>query len=67
MNKTRDNIDLISSFGYQHRLGSHLFIGIEALGQDLEDYWEPDEAEGGAKLMIGPSVNLLPNNSKFSL
>lgn len=64
--KTRDNLDLISSIGYQHSLGKQLYIGFEALGQDIEGFWEPNEAEGGAKLMIGPSINLAPNKSKFS-
>lgn len=64
--KTRDKLDFISSLGYQHRLGDQLYLGIEALGQDLEGFWEKDEAEGGAKLMLGPSVNFTPNHSKLS-
>lgn len=65
-NKSRDNLDLISSLGYQHRVGSRLYVGFEAVGQDLEGFWETEEAEGGAKLMIGPSINLMPYNSKLS-
>jgi hypothetical protein len=64
--KSRDQLDLISSLGYQHRVGKQLYVGVEALGQDLEGFWEADEAEGGAKLMIGPSISLVPNRSKFS-
>lgn len=64
--KTRDKLDFISSLGYQHRLGDQLYLGVEALGQDLEGFWEKDEAEGGAKLMLGPSVNFTPNYSKLS-
>lgn len=64
--KTRDKLDFISSFGYQHRVSNVLYVGLEALGQDLEGFWEKDEAEGGAKLMIGPSINLEPNHSKLS-
>lgn len=63
--KSRDKLDFISSFGYQHRVSNVLYLGIEALGQDLEGFWEKDEAEGGAKVMIGPSINLEPNHSKL--
>jgi len=62
----RDKLDFISSFGYQYRIANAWYIGFEALGQDLEGFWEKDEAEGGAKLMVGPSINLEPNHSKIS-
>lgn len=64
--KSRDKLDFITSFGYQHRVSNVLYLGFEALGQDLEGLWEKDEAEGGAKVMIGPSINLEPNHSKLS-
>lgn len=64
--QSRDKLDFITSFGYQHRVSNVLYLGIEALGQDLEGFWEKDEAEGGAKVMIGPSINLEPNHSKLS-
>jgi len=64
--KTRDKLDFISSFGFQHRISNQWYLGFEALGQDLEGFWEKDEAEGGAKLMIGPSINLVPDNSRLS-
>ena len=64
--KTRDDIDLVSSIGFQHRIAGAVFAGFEAVGEDLEGFWEADEAEGGAKLLIGPSINLAPANSKFS-
>jgi hypothetical protein len=63
---SRDGIDLVTSFGFQHRLAGPVFAGFEAMGQDLEGFWEADEAEGGAKLLIGPSINIAPANSRFS-
>jgi hypothetical protein len=63
---SRDKLDFISSLGYQHRISNAVFLGFEAVGQDLEGFWEEDEAEGGAKLMVGPSVNLSPVNSNLS-
>ncbi|MGY4383983.1 hypothetical protein ACVWYN_001009 [Pedobacter sp. UYP24] len=63
---SRDKLDFISSVGFQYRLSPSLFLGFEAVGQDLEGFWEANEAEGGAKLMVGPSLNLSPANSKLS-
>lgn len=62
----RDDIDLISSVGFQHRLTGNFYAGIEAVGEDLEGFWEADEAEGGAKLLVGPSLNLIPSNSRLA-
>ncbi|WP_211166307.1 hypothetical protein [Mucilaginibacter robiniae] len=62
----RDDIDLVSSIGFHHRLVGTLYGGLEAVGEDLEGFWEADEAEGGAKLLIGPSLNLVPAYSRFS-
>ncbi|GAA4104676.1 hypothetical protein [Mucilaginibacter panaciglaebae] len=64
--KYRDGIDLITSAGYQHKIAGAFFAGIEAVGEDLEGFWEADEAEGGAKLLVGPSLNYAPLYSKFS-
>jgi hypothetical protein len=63
---TRDKLDFISSLGFQHRISGQFFLGFEAIGQDLEGFWEEDEAEGGAKVFIGPSLNLSPVHSNLS-
>ncbi len=62
----RDQLDFITSVGFQYRLSPALFLGLEAVGQDLEGFWEADEAEGGARIMVGPSLNVAAQNSKFS-
>lgn len=56
----RDAVDLITSIGWTRRLGRSLHAGVEALGEDLEGFWEAEEAEGGARLFVGPSVRLAP-------
>ena len=63
--KSRDGIDLVTSFGFHHRIAGNFFGGIEAVGEDLEGFWEADEAEGGAKLLVGPSINYVPSGSRF--
>ncbi|MBE0650312.1 MAG: hypothetical protein IH595_05675 [Bacteroidales bacterium] len=63
--KYRDNIDVITSLGVNYRVSESLYGGVEAIGEDIEGLWEAD-AEGGAKVMVGPSINWIPDNSKFS-
>jgi hypothetical protein len=63
---SRDDIDLVTSVGFHHRVWGNLFAGLEAVGQDLEGFWEADEAEGGARLLVGPSLNLVPAQSRFA-
>src|SRR6185436_5608081 len=40
----RDAVDLITSIGWTRRLGRSLHAGVEALGEDLEGFWEAEEA-----------------------
>jgi hypothetical protein len=54
----RDAIDLITTFGLSYRISSTIRLGLEAVGQDLEGFWDENEAEGGARLFVGPSVAL---------
>jgi len=64
--KDRDGVDVISSIGIHRQISGQVFGGIEAIGQDLEGFWETDEAEGGARLLVGPSLNFAPVASRFS-
>lgn len=62
----RDGLDVISTFGVLREINGQLFGGIEAVGQDLEGFWQTDETEGGARILIGPSLNFVPVGSRFS-
>lgn len=62
----RDKVDLTTSLGFHHKIAGNLFGGFEMVGEDLEGFWETDEAEGGAKMLLGPSLNLVPAYSKLS-
>lgn len=64
--ENRDGIDLISSAGILHKFSPVFYAGAEAVGEDLEGFWDKEEAEGGAKLFLGPSLNYLPSNSRLS-
>jgi len=61
----RDAIDVITSFGFHYRLKGTIYGGFETVGEDLEGFWDKEEAEGGAKLLVGPSLNMTSKNSKI--
>lgn len=63
--RDRDAVDLVTSAGWMHEVGRGVHAGVEAVGEDLEGFWEADEAEGGAKLFVGPSVHLAPAGRRF--
>jgi hypothetical protein len=63
----RDAIDLVTSVGWAKKVGSSFALGVEAIGEDLEGFWEAEEAEGGARLLVGPSVHLAPPGRKWQL
>jgi hypothetical protein len=52
-----DAADLVTSVGWSRRVGGRFSVGAEGIGQDLEGFWAPAEADGGAKLLVGPSVH----------
>ncbi len=42
---------------HNHALGRGFSFGVEAVGEDLEAFWEQNEAEGGARVLMGPSLH----------
>jgi hypothetical protein len=54
----RDPVDVILTLGVARRLTRLLHVGLEMIGEDLEGFWEVEEAEGGARLLLGPSIRL---------
>lgn len=67
MSSERDAIDLITSVGWSRKLARGFSVGIEAIGEDLEGFWEQEEAEGGARLLAGPSVRVAPDGRRWQL
>lgn len=49
----RDFIDWHISLGFSYKITSNFRFGVEYLGEDLEDIWEREEAEGGANNLFG--------------
>lgn len=56
----RDTVDLISGLAMSYRVNSWFSPGLEILMQDIEGFWEKEEAEGGAKLLVGPTLGFKP-------
>ena len=56
----RDALDVITSVGVSRRVARPLRVGLEAVGEDLEGLFDPNEAEGGAKLLLGPTLAVAP-------
>ncbi|MFN8062120.1 MAG: hypothetical protein U0Q12_23410 [Vicinamibacterales bacterium] len=54
----RDRLDLISSVGWLTQVTRSVHLGIEGVAEDLEGFWQADEAEGGARLLVGPTMHI---------
>jgi hypothetical protein len=52
----RDQLDLFLTTGLSYNYSPSIQLGIEAVGQDLEGFWDETEAEGGATMFIGPTL-----------
>ncbi len=65
LSSERDAVDLVTSVGWAHKLPRGVSLGVEAIGEDLEGFWEAEEAEGGARLLIGPSLHISPGKQRW--
>jgi len=63
----RDAVDLITTVGAGRNLGSNGTLSVEAVGQDLEGFWDPAEKDGGARLMAGPTIAIAPPAARWQL
>lgn len=67
MSGERDAVDLITTVGAGRKLGSAVTMSVEAVGQDIEGFWDPEEKDGGARLMAGPSIAIAPPAARWQL
>jgi len=63
----RDAIDLMTSVGCAVRITPSFAIGLEGIAEDIEGFWEADEAEGGARVLAGPSIHIAPHGRRWQL
>jgi hypothetical protein len=57
----RDALDVITTVGFAHAVAPSVWLGVEAVGSDLEGFWEKEEAEGGATVLLGPTLAVSPS------
>jgi hypothetical protein len=62
----RDEVDVITSVGISRSIAAVWGVGVEAVGEDLEALWDEKEAEGGGRLMVGPTMRFRPPDSWLS-
>jgi hypothetical protein len=53
----RDAVDVYAALGASVRVVDELRGGLEYVGQDLEDAWEDEEAEGGVRHFAGATAS----------
>ncbi|MEP6493915.1 MAG: hypothetical protein ABJF01_14635 [bacterium] len=58
----RDAVDVVTTVGAMRAVASGLWLGVEAVGSDLEGLWDSEEAEGGATVLVGPTLALAVSN-----
>jgi hypothetical protein len=51
-----DPVDLIFSAACSYGITDWARVGVESVLEDAEGFWERDEAEGGAKMILGPTA-----------
>ena len=61
-----DAADVVTTAGWSRRVNAHLALGVEGIGQDLEGFGDPAEAEGGARLIVGPSLHVRSRRGAWS-
>jgi len=60
-----DAADVVTSVGWSRPIGRRFGLGVESIAQDLEGLWNPAEADGGAKLLVGPSIHARSTNGRW--
>ncbi len=63
----RDGVDIMLTLGLSYDLSRMVRVGIEAVGQDLEGFWDDEEAEGGARLFVGPTASLAIEGTPWNI
>jgi hypothetical protein len=59
--EARDAVDLYAAAGVSVRTVEVLRLGVEYVGQDFEEAWEREEAEGGVRHFAGATFALEPS------
>src|SRR5206468_7178468 len=67
LSAARDGVDLMTTVGWAVRIADRVAVGIGGLAEDLEGFWDALEAEGGTRVLIGPSLHIAPAGRRWQL
>lgn len=67
MASARDDVDIVTTVGWARRINRSASLGVEGVAEDFEGFWNPAEAEGGARLLVGPSLHVAPAGRAWQL
>jgi hypothetical protein len=65
LGRGRDSVDMVTTLGVVRRVSQRVALGVEGIGRDLEGFWQPNEVDGGAKLLIGPALHVTSRNARW--
>ncbi len=65
LSRGRDSADVVTTLGITRALTSRVAFGIEGVGRDLEGFWQRNETDGGARLLVGPSLHLTSRSARW--
>jgi len=60
-----DEVDLIFSAAFSYGLTDWMRLGAESVLEDAEGFWDTEEAEGGAKMLLGPTAYFAATDNMF--
>jgi hypothetical protein len=63
----RDAVDVLVMAGASYRVFGPLRAGVEYVAQDLEGFFDPEEAEGGVRHFVGPTASLALAEERLSI
>lgn len=63
----RDALDVLVLAGVSVKVAPAVRLGVEYVGQDLEALVDPEEAEGGARQLVGPTIAFDVDGGRYQL
>ena len=63
LDSDRDAVDVVFGLAASYEVLQRIRVGLEVMGEDLEGFWENEEAEGGAKVIVGPTLNFVSSHN----
>jgi hypothetical protein len=56
---------MVTTLGVARRVSQRVALGVEGIGRDLEGFGQPNEVDGGARLLVGPALHITSRNTRW--